>query len=200
MVVLGGELEDASGEKRCQVAGELLDAIATIPTTYLRAISSPLLFHLAGIGHILGSVIEGLSQSSFRKIRHILLRIADLLEGLESGLRFVVGANSRLRSLVERIDQFIITNKSASASRRESPFANPSHEAFDGRSQQSFALHPNQIPNGLPRVDVGHLQEPFDRISPSDVQLPSEMLQDWPWPFDPVDDILFPDILSGWTH
>jgi hypothetical protein len=42
MVVLGAELEEASGEKRCQVAGELLDAIATIPTTYLRAISSPL--------------------------------------------------------------------------------------------------------------------------------------------------------------
>jgi hypothetical protein len=42
MVVLGGELEEASGEKRCQVAGELLDAIATIPNTYLRAISSPL--------------------------------------------------------------------------------------------------------------------------------------------------------------
>jgi hypothetical protein len=42
MVVLGVELEEASGEKRCQVAGELLDAIATIPTTYLRALSSPL--------------------------------------------------------------------------------------------------------------------------------------------------------------
>jgi len=42
MVVLGVELEEASGEKRCQVAGELLDAISTIPTTYLRAISSPL--------------------------------------------------------------------------------------------------------------------------------------------------------------
>ena len=42
MVVLGGELEEASGEKRRQVTGELLDAIAMIPTTYLRAISSPL--------------------------------------------------------------------------------------------------------------------------------------------------------------
>lgn len=42
MVVLGAELEEASGDKRCQVAGELLDGLATIPTAYLRAISSPL--------------------------------------------------------------------------------------------------------------------------------------------------------------
>src|ERR1700735_222140 len=98
--------------------------------------------------------------------------MADLLEGLESGLRFAVGASSRLRSLVERIDQFIITNRSASASRRESPFANPSHEAFDGRTQQAFASHHNQILDGLPTEDVGHPQEPFDHISPSDVQLP----------------------------
>lgn len=47
MVVLGGELEEASGEKRCQVAGELLDAFSTIPTTYLRAISSPLVSPLS---------------------------------------------------------------------------------------------------------------------------------------------------------
>lgn len=42
MVLLGGELETASGEKRCQVAGELLNNLTTIPQEYLRALSSPL--------------------------------------------------------------------------------------------------------------------------------------------------------------
>lgn len=44
MVVLGGELEEASSEKRCQVASELLDAFSTIPARHLRAISAPLVF------------------------------------------------------------------------------------------------------------------------------------------------------------
>lgn len=126
--------------------------------------------------------------------------MADLLEGLESGLRFAVGASSRLRSLVERIDQFIITNKSASTSRGQSPFGNQPQGAFEGTAQQSFRPSPNQIPDGLSPVDAGPPQQPFDRISPSDVQLPFEMLQDWPWPFEPDNDILFPDILSGWAH
>jgi hypothetical protein len=126
--------------------------------------------------------------------------MADLLEGLESGLRFAVGASSRLRNLVERIDQFIITNKSASASRQESPFVNPPQENFDCATQQPFHPHARQIQDGLPRVEAAPPQQPFDRISAPDVQLPFEMLQDWPWPFEPDDDILFPDILSGWTH
>lgn len=50
MVVLGGELEEASGEKRCQVAGELLDAFSTIPVRYQRAISAPLVIYPAFFG------------------------------------------------------------------------------------------------------------------------------------------------------
>lgn len=42
MVLVGGELEAASAEKRCQVAGELLNGLSTIPQEYLRALSSPL--------------------------------------------------------------------------------------------------------------------------------------------------------------
>jgi hypothetical protein len=126
--------------------------------------------------------------------------MADLLEGLESGLRFAVGASSRLRNLVERIDQFIFTNKSASASRQESPFANPPQEIFDGGTQQPFHPPVREIQDGVPRGEAAPPQQPFDRISAPDIQLPFEMLQDWPWPFEPDDNILFPDILSGWTH
>lgn len=40
MVMTG--LEDASVEKRCAIAGELLDALSTVPTAYIQAISSPI--------------------------------------------------------------------------------------------------------------------------------------------------------------
>lgn len=40
MVMLG--LEEATVERRCAVAGELLDALATVPTAYIQAISSPI--------------------------------------------------------------------------------------------------------------------------------------------------------------
>ena len=126
--------------------------------------------------------------------------MADLLEGLESGLRFAVGASSRLRCLVERIDQFIITNKSASTSRRQSPFGSQPQGAFEGAAQQAFRPSPIHIPGGLSPVDTGHPQQAFDQLSPSDAQLPFEMLQDWSWPFEPDNATLFPDILSGWAH
>lgn len=40
MVMMG--LEDATVEKRCAIAGELLDALSTVPTAYIQAISSPI--------------------------------------------------------------------------------------------------------------------------------------------------------------
>lgn len=40
MVVTG--TEETSVEKRCAIAGELLDALSTVPTSYLQAISSPM--------------------------------------------------------------------------------------------------------------------------------------------------------------
>lgn len=40
MVMLG--LEEATVERRCAVAGELLDALSNVPTAYIQAISSPI--------------------------------------------------------------------------------------------------------------------------------------------------------------
>jgi hypothetical protein len=65
--------EDATVEKKCAIARELLDDFANVPIFFLRAISSPLLHHLAGIGTILGSVIEGqLSLSEYFQVRTVL--------------------------------------------------------------------------------------------------------------------------------
>ncbi len=65
--------EDATVDQKCAIARDLLDSFAKVPAFYLRAISSPLLHHLAGIGSILGSVIEGpISESSYMQVRHVL--------------------------------------------------------------------------------------------------------------------------------
>jgi hypothetical protein len=66
--------EDATVDQKCAIARDLLDGFSKVPVFYLRAISSPLLHHLAGIGSILGSVIEGpISETSFLQVRQVLL-------------------------------------------------------------------------------------------------------------------------------
>lgn len=65
--------DNATTEEKCALARELLDGFAKIPPTFLRAISSPLLHHLAGIGSILGSAVGGpISESSYLQIREVL--------------------------------------------------------------------------------------------------------------------------------
>lgn len=65
--------EDATVEQKCAIAKELLSDFSKIPLFFLKAISSPLLHHLAGIGTILGSVIEGqLSLSEYFQLRTVL--------------------------------------------------------------------------------------------------------------------------------
>lgn len=126
--------------------------------------------------------------------------MADLLASLEAGLRSDVSASTRLRSLVERIDQFIIANKSTSAMRRESPNRILPIESFDG------AFPKTESPQSpLVSVDLGNQtfqsSLPLAPLGTTDLHLPFEMLQDWPWPFDPTDNSgLFPDILGGWSH
>jgi hypothetical protein len=65
--------EDVTVDQKCAIARELLDGFAKVPVFFLRAISSPLLHQLAGIGSILGSAIEGpLSESSYMQVRDVL--------------------------------------------------------------------------------------------------------------------------------
>jgi hypothetical protein len=65
--------EDATVDQKCAIARDLLDSFAQVPLFFLRAISSPLPHHLAGIGSILSSVIEGpLSESSYLQVREVL--------------------------------------------------------------------------------------------------------------------------------
>lgn len=93
-------------EERCKIASEVVDAFTRIPVAYLRAISSPLLHHLAGIGTILGSVLEEpLSDIAYQQVRVVLLSLAQLLENLDHGIHSAINAQ-RLRDLVAQIDSY----------------------------------------------------------------------------------------------
>jgi hypothetical protein len=65
--------EDATVDQKCAIARDLLEGFSRVPVFFLRAISSPLLHHLAGIGSILGSVIENpISEASYLQVRQVL--------------------------------------------------------------------------------------------------------------------------------
>ncbi|WVQ71063.1 hypothetical protein IAR50_000588 [Cryptococcus sp. DSM 104548] len=106
MVVAG--MAEWSVEQRCAIAGELLEAFATVPRAYIQAISTPLLHHLAGVGHLLASIIHSpLSPSGYMHVRTVLLSLADLLGSLESQLTSTNGIAPKLKEHVERIDRYM---------------------------------------------------------------------------------------------
>lgn len=88
---------------RCQVAQEVLNAFASIPVTYLLAISTPLLHHLGGIGSLVVSVLdEPCTESEYKLVQSIMLSMAELLENLEPMQRSS-GASRGLREKANQI-------------------------------------------------------------------------------------------------
>ncbi|OJJ94860.1 hypothetical protein ASPACDRAFT_82332 [Aspergillus aculeatus ATCC 16872] len=164
--------EEIGVERKCDVAGELLSVFSNVPIEYLKAISSPLLHHLGGIGYILGSVMEGdLSQVSYMRARTLLLEMADLLERLEMGSHRASGAGERLRSQVDRIDSYMRTSLlldlTSSSDVTQVIDANPELAVTSAYTQGTdpVAASPGA---GLDQM--------------SQFQLPPELLSDWPWP------------------
>ncbi|KAK0832175.1 hypothetical protein LTR73_002462 [Friedmanniomyces endolithicus] len=150
--------EDTTVEQRCCVASELLQAFADVPVMYLRAISAPLLHHLAGIGNLLGSVFEkGLPESLYQHVRTVLSSMVRLLASLEVGLYCTAGASSRIHRLIESIDEYV-------------------------KSQRQLA---EELPQSLAQVQCESITEPpyVDPNSPLFL-LPPELLDDWSWAFD----------------
>lgn len=102
--------EQSTLEQKCQVASEVIAGFASVPVAYLRAISSPLLHHLGGIGTILGATFEdGMTESAYILIRSVLLDLANLLANLEADMFCPSGTSEKLRSQVSRIDQYMGT-------------------------------------------------------------------------------------------
>jgi hypothetical protein len=222
--------EEASVDEKCAIAQELLDGFAKVPVFFLRAISSPLLHHLTGIGLILGSVIEGpLSESAYLQVRGVLLAMADLLASLEVGMTRNVGATQRLRDHIGRIDEYMAQqrqqesmyyqphpNGNAQQPHGQPPM--PSDPSIDPSLQGQRGDDPSsQQPHGLPSdqwqpshgqgqpqpqdggvPQFGYLPsngvgDPLGGVNGAvslapdggfQFQLPPELLEGWPWPFD----------------
>ncbi|OIW29300.1 hypothetical protein CONLIGDRAFT_633460 [Coniochaeta ligniaria NRRL 30616] len=155
--------EDADLERKCSVVSDVLSTFHQVPKPYLRAISAPLVYHIRGIGTILGSVMEGpLSPSSCLRVRDLLLSMATLLDSLEAFLHRSAGAGQNLRELVSRMEEYM-------NSREIRP--NPA-EADPERLSNEVAAESS---NTWDDVALNDLSPQF--------QLPEELLQDWTWPF-----------------
>lgn len=63
--------------------------------------------HLAGVGHLLGSVIQSpLSQWTYLQVRNVLLAMVDLLASLEA-CSSTEGGSQRLKAHIQRIDAYM---------------------------------------------------------------------------------------------
>ncbi|KAL4995955.1 hypothetical protein BDV10DRAFT_202648 [Aspergillus recurvatus] len=170
--------EEQGVDEKCDVAGQVLSVFSKVPVEYLKAISSPLLHHLAGIGYILGSVMEGsLSEMSYQRVRTLLLEMADLLHRLESGLRRSTGTSERLKAQVNRIDEYMMTKRLSTAlpapqPRPPSILNPPVQEDLVSGLYHPPSLAPMQAP-------ITGMDDPIAQF-----QLPPELLNDWPWPFE----------------
>ncbi|KKY28759.1 putative zn 2cys6 transcription factor [Diplodia seriata] len=134
-------------------------------TTDLYRVLEHTIYHLAGIGTILGSVMESpLSEASYQHVRSMLLSMADLLESLESGLYRTQGTSRGLRSQVDRIDEYMRMQRNAMP---QTPFQNTIADLTAAVPTHRTPLMPASS---------------LDTIS--QFQLPPELLEDWPWPSD----------------
>lgn len=150
-------------EKKCSVVSDVLSTFHQVPNQYLRAISTPLIYHIGGIGTILGSVMEGpLSHSSCLRVRDLLLSMATLLDSLEAFLHRSAGAGQKLRELVSRIEEYM-----------------HSREAHPSQTE----VAPERLSNVVSAAPSGTWDDAaLNDLSPQ-FQLPEELLQDWTWPF-----------------
>ncbi|ORX35538.1 fungal-specific transcription factor domain-domain-containing protein [Kockovaella imperatae] len=106
MALVGSE--EQSVPQRCAIASELLSSLSTIPASYIRSSSTAMLHHLAGVGHLLGSVIQRpISQWKYLQVRSVLLAMADLISTLESGYIHPRDIAGKVRTHVQRIDRYM---------------------------------------------------------------------------------------------
>jgi hypothetical protein len=162
-------IKRSSVEEKCKIASEVMMVFANIPVSYLRAISSPLLLHLAGIGILLGSTIyERLSESAYGHLRTVLLEFATLISDLEHGLHYKVceSPSDKLRAQITILDRY-----------------------WADQTQQAD-LHPTRLSDGpapsphLPELNTEHVLGPPFQAGHDSVSFPPELLEDWSSIFD----------------
>lgn len=159
-------------EQKCQVASEVIAGFVVVPVAYLRAMGSPLLHHLAGIGSMLGAAFEdGLSEKSYRLIRVVLLDLADLIANLEVDLFCPPGTSDKLRTQVSRIDEYMATQRSWMMAQ------------LHGERIDHGGRHGSATSGNMP--DQQQQQNRMQTFGASDASpqyhFPPELFEDWSW-------------------
>jgi hypothetical protein len=172
----------ASVADRCGIANEVVEAFMNIPGGYLKAISTPLLHHLAGIGSILSTVYEEpLSETEYLKVRSVLLSMAQLLSNLDTAFEKST-ASDRLRDYVSRIDNYMDARRiSFSTNHKLAPHAAtmPLNATSTTGSSIPVLLSPAEL-----AMTQTHSATTITMTEPPQFQLPQDLLNDWPWVFD----------------
>lgn len=121
--------------------------------------------HLAGVGHLLGSIIQSpLSQHTYLRVRTVLLALADMTASLEVALSATSDIAGRLRGHVSRIDTYM----TEAALQHQHAYVPPMGMSISG----SMSDHPYlpmvpQVSNRLTFKSVlrtvwtAHVQHPF---------------------------------------
>jgi hypothetical protein len=161
--------------QKCAIAEELLASLRSICPRFVISISTPLVYQLGGIGHILATVTEGsLTEDSYQRVRSSLVSMTDLLEDLESGLQPTAGASKSLRAQVEKVDQYRQSQRSYGP---HTP--NPNSMAVS-YSQGQLHVSQKQQPSMEHAVIDGYLALPAGDQS----QVLQEVVDMWQWPFN----------------
>lgn len=102
-------LEDGPGvDRKCDVANEVLQVFHTIPLDYLKAISLPLIYQIASIGQLLGSILEEpVEIKTYQRARDGVASLAGLLANLEDSLHRPAGLAETLSKQVDMLDEYI---------------------------------------------------------------------------------------------
>ncbi|KAH8887972.1 hypothetical protein GQ53DRAFT_692133 [Thozetella sp. PMI_491] len=93
----------------CQTARDMMASMNTIPLEYLRAIGSPLIQQLSGVGHILASVIgkQRVSPADFAQSRSVLTSIISFLAHLKQYNKTATTAEQQLSDQLANLNRQI---------------------------------------------------------------------------------------------
>ncbi|KAK3372581.1 hypothetical protein B0H63DRAFT_485280 [Podospora didyma] len=185
LYTLEGESQDIY--KKCEVAQQVLSTFREVPLPFWRAISTPLIYHIASIGALLWSAMQGpLSDSSYQHVRTLLLEMADLLQNMEA---FLISRNAgqgqqRLRDMVVKFDEWFKRRLETHNGDHVVPPIARSGSGGGGGVVFPVDEHSEEGSQGV-SVAGGNGQGGggMDDLSPQ-FQLPDELLQEWTWPAD----------------
>ena len=148
---------------------------------FLTVISTPLVYQLGGIGHMLAGVAEGsLTEAAYQRVRTSLVSLGDLLENLESGLQPTAGASKGLRLQIAKIDAHMQAQRSSSSYASSVVNPSPMTASYPPGQRSVFTQHQPPLGHAYHGVPV--------QTNTSQYQVPQEVISAWPWPLEPQND------------